>query len=136
MGFLVLLCAKHHILNENKNKSKTTKVKSVVYDDSDEYIYKNTGADYRPVDSLTLRQQKIANTTFDATIFEKKKILDLLEDTTVPPAFKLEIIHKYKSIIFPYNHFLCNYNPSSSTSRSHVSRLFTKEEEEEWPFIF
>jgi len=133
MGFLLLLCAKHHIFNANISKpTQKSKIVVQVDDDVDEYIYSNNGVDYRPVDSLTLRQQKIANTTIDATIFEKKKILDLLEDSTVLPAFKLELIHTYKSIIFPYNHFLYNCNPSQSTSRSYVSRFFTKEEQEEW----
>ena len=139
VGFFSLLCANHYIFNENKSKTNQ-KSKSVLQNDLDidEYTYTNNGVDYRPVNSLSFSQQKIVNTTFDTTIFlfQKKKILDLLEDSTVPPAFKLELINKYKSIMFPYNHFLCNYNPSSSTSRTHVSRLFTKEEEEEWPFIF
>jgi len=137
MVFLVLLCAKHCIFNENKSKT-TQKSKSVLQNDLDidEYTYTDNGIDYRPVNSLSFSQQKIVNTTFDTTIFlfQKKKILDLLEDSTLPPAFKLELIHKYKTILFPYNNFLYDYNPS--TSRTHVSRLFTKEEEEEWPFIF
>ena len=136
MGFFALLCAKHCIFNENKSKT-TQKSKSILQDDADidEYIC-NNGVDYRHVNSLSILQQKIVNTTFDTTIFlfQKKKILDLLEDSSLPFAFKLELIHKYKTIIFPYNHFLYNYNPS--TSRSIVSRLFTKEEEEEWFSIF
>ena len=123
----LLLCAQHNLLHDHdivKNNKNGKQYKyNYKYNNQlhtndilqlDEYKYTVNGVDFRPTETLTDQQQKIAGHQVDPDIFQKKKMLDVLEDPKISQFDKLEVIRVYK--LYPIS----------------ICKLTTREEEEEW----